>query len=281
VAVSGGVGLHVHRWDPPAGAPRGGDAVLVHGLASNARLWDGVAPILAAAGYRVFAIDLRAHGTSDAPSGGYDTATAADDVAAVAGALRVRDALVVGQSWGGNVVVEVAVRHPATVGRLALLDGGWISLSTEFDSWEACEGALRPPDVDGRAVADLARIMRTAHPGWANWAIDATVASLAVTPEGTLRRPLSIPHHMEIVRSMWDDPPQAHYPQVTAPVLLMPAVSADPTKAAARLAKLTAATAGLARATMLPFPGGDHDLHAQQPHRVAAALLDFAEREEP
>src|SRR5215468_3851938 len=40
-----GTALHVRRW-PAAGRP----FLLVHGLASNARLWDGVAAVLAARG---------------------------------------------------------------------------------------------------------------------------------------------------------------------------------------------------------------------------------------
>ena len=41
-------------------------ALLVHGLASNARVWDGVAALLAAAGREVLAVDLRGHGASAA-----------------------------------------------------------------------------------------------------------------------------------------------------------------------------------------------------------------------
>ena len=40
-----GLGLHVLRWDGGERPP----VLLVHGLASNARLWDGVAETLAAA----------------------------------------------------------------------------------------------------------------------------------------------------------------------------------------------------------------------------------------
>ena len=68
--VTGGVHLHAHRWDG-TGRP----FVLVHGLASNARLWDGVAARLADAGHRVVAVDLRGHGRSDKPDDGYDIAT--------------------------------------------------------------------------------------------------------------------------------------------------------------------------------------------------------------
>ena len=58
--------------------------LLVHGLSSNARVWDGVARRLAAAGHEVVAVDLRGHGRSEAPADGYDTDTCADDLRCVA-----------------------------------------------------------------------------------------------------------------------------------------------------------------------------------------------------
>src|SRR2546430_5388139 len=140
VRVAQGVFLHVRRW-PGERRP----FLLVHGLSSNALLWGEVAEALAAAGHPVHAVDLRSHGDSDAPPDGYDTATAADDLAA----LGLTGAVVAGQSWGGNVAVALAAKHPEMVAALALVDGGWLDPASEFESWEACEAALRPPQVDG------------------------------------------------------------------------------------------------------------------------------------
>src|SRR3989440_6867696 len=116
VRVAQGVFLHVRRW-PGEKRP----FLLVHGLSSNARLWDGVAAELSAAGHAVHAVDLRSHGDSDAPPDGYDTATAAEDVAA----LGLTGVVAVGESWGGSVVVTLAAKHPEGGTALALIDGGW------------------------------------------------------------------------------------------------------------------------------------------------------------
>lgn len=265
----------MRRWP---GRPAGRHFLLVHGLSSNARLWDAVAARLSAAGHPATAVDLRSHGDSDAPESGYDTGTAAQDVAAVAAVLGIRAAAVAGQSWGGNVVVTLAARHPDVVAGLALVDGGWFSPADQFPSWEACERALRPPDIDGTPVAQVRDFMRQAHPGWSDAAIEATVANLAVAPDGTVRRRLSIEHHMAIVRSMWDDPPRQHYPAVTVPVVLMPALPADPEDAVPRRSRIAATAAALPDATVSEYVGGDHDLHAQQPDRVADDLLALAAR---
>ncbi len=83
VTVADGIDLAVDEWRPSAAAwaataeaqpatDVAADAppfVLVHGLASNARLWDGVATALVAAGHPVFAVDLRGHGRSSKPAG--------------------------------------------------------------------------------------------------------------------------------------------------------------------------------------------------------------------
>jgi pimeloyl-ACP methyl ester carboxylesterase len=272
VDVAPGVKLRVRHW-PGKADDTGPPFLLVHGLSSNARLWDGVARVLAAAGHPAYAVDLRSHGESDAPPDGYDTATAAEDLAALSRRLRLAPAVVAGQSWGGNVVVRLAARHPELVAGLALVDGGWIDLSGRFDSWAAAEAALRPPDVDGLRAEDLRRMLTGSHPGWSDEAIEATLANLRVAEDGTLRRRLSVPDHMRIVRSMWDDPPWPDFGYITAPVLLMPALAS----ANERRAELVVKAAGaLARARIHEYVGGDHDRHAQQPEAVAADLLALA-----
>ncbi|HEU4426154.1 MAG TPA: alpha/beta hydrolase, partial [Pilimelia sp.] len=270
--------LSVRCWAGP-----GRPFLLVHGLASNALLWDEVAAGLVAAGHPVYAVDLRSHGESSSPPGGYDTATAAADVAAVADALRERaggwpsGAVVAGQSWGGNVVVRLAAERPDVVGALALLDGGWIDLAAKFDSWEACAKVLRPPKLDGVRAGYLRASLAGQHRDWSPAAIEATLANLRVGQDGELSRRLAIPHHMAILRSMFDDPPHRFYPALTMPALLMPAIpDADPDRAARVRAQVKAAAAAMPRATIREYVGADHDLHAQHPDRVAADLLTLA-----
>jgi pimeloyl-ACP methyl ester carboxylesterase len=228
---------------------------------------------LAAAGHPVTAVDLRSHGDSDAPAFGYDTTTAASDLAA----LDIGGAIVAGQSWGGNVAVELAAGHPDLVAGLALVDGGWLAPATEYPSWEACEAALRPPDVEGLPAAQLRRYIRDSH-DWADWAVDATVANLRVWPDGTLARRLPIYRHMLIVRSMWDDPPQPYYSKIKVPVLLVLALPQEPLDAGQRRARIEAATQGLNGATVREYRGADHDIHAQHPDELAGDLLALAAR---
>ncbi|WP_433052228.1 alpha/beta fold hydrolase [Dactylosporangium sp. CS-033363] len=253
--------LHVRvHGDGLAGTP----FLLVHGLSSNARLWDGVAAHLVAAGHPVRAVDLRSHGESPSPPDGYDTATAAADLASLLASLGAAPSIVAGQSWGGNVAVHLAALHPEHVRAVALVDGGWINLPAQFPTWAACEARLRPPDVNGLTATALRSRLRAAHPDWEPWAIEATVFNLVVHPDDSLSRRLPIPAHMRIVRSMWDDPPQPYYPRIGVPVLAIPAGSHPPD------------LGGLRDVRVRAYPGADHDVHAQHPADVAADLLSLA-----
>ena len=56
--------LMQHHADAQAALP---PILLLHGLASAARIWDFVAPLLAEHGYVVTALDQRGHGESEKP----------------------------------------------------------------------------------------------------------------------------------------------------------------------------------------------------------------------
>ena len=107
--------------------------VLVHGLASNARTWIQVADLLSSTGAKVVAYDQRSHGGSETVETGFDFPTYVADLQAVIAQSATAAPVTVGQSWGGNVVVEHAALHPtnAVVG----VDGGFIRLADQWPDW--------------------------------------------------------------------------------------------------------------------------------------------------
>ncbi len=253
--------------------------LLVHGLASNARLWDGVARPLAAHGHRVVAVDLRGHGRSEAPDDGYDTDTAADDLAGLAGALGLEGPVVAGQSWGGNVVLSLAARHPGVAAAVACVDGGWYRPGASFASFDECWAVLAPPVLDGVRYADLAARIRAAHPDWPAEGLDGTLANLVELPGGGVRARLAREHHREILRSMYQQDPAQWYPRIDVPVLLVPAAGEqgpDGGREGATRAAVRAALAALPDGRVRWYAGADHDLHAQHPGRLAADLEELA-----
>jgi len=62
-------------------------------------------------GYRVIAHDRRGHGRSSQTSMGHDMDTYADDVAQLATALDLRNAVHIGHSTGGGEVARYVARH--------------------------------------------------------------------------------------------------------------------------------------------------------------------------
>lgn len=92
--------------------------LLLHGFPQFWWAWRHQIPQLAAAGYRVAAMDLRGYGASDKPPRGYDPRTLAEDASGVIRSLGARDAVVVGQGLGGLVAWTLAVVHPRQVRRL-------------------------------------------------------------------------------------------------------------------------------------------------------------------
>jgi pimeloyl-ACP methyl ester carboxylesterase len=110
--------LRLWEWGDPA-APA---VVCLHGAYDHGRMWDGIAPDLAALGYRVVAPDLRGHGDSGRLSSGAAWAAIATDVALLVRELEPPVGLV-GHSFGGGQALFVAGVWPELVRWVVNLDG--------------------------------------------------------------------------------------------------------------------------------------------------------------
>jgi pimeloyl-ACP methyl ester carboxylesterase len=113
-------GFHVHYEDD-------GDAslplvVLLHGFGDSYTSWDGWLHELGGK-FRVIRLDFPGHGLTRAPEGYViDIEKLADFVDAFAAQLALPKFAVVGNSMGGGVAWELAVRHPDRINALVLLD---------------------------------------------------------------------------------------------------------------------------------------------------------------
>jgi len=167
------------------GYDRAGDGaglVLVHGAASDARMWE---PQLAglADELTVVAWDEPGAGrSSDLPSNGFGLAGVADTLAGLIESLELAPAHVGGLSWGGVVALELYRRRPELVGSLILCGSyaGWkgslpaaeiearlVALSSQLEApgeFEAKLPGLFAPDPSPEVVAEMERVMADARP---------------------------------------------------------------------------------------------------------------------
>jgi non-heme chloroperoxidase len=90
---------------------KGQPLVFHHGWPLSADDWDSQMLFFLDRGYRVIAHDRRGHGRSTQTATGHDMDTYAADVAALAAALDLRDAVHIGHSTGGGEVARYVARH--------------------------------------------------------------------------------------------------------------------------------------------------------------------------
>jgi 3-oxoadipate enol-lactonase len=130
-----------HAPDPPVALPpartvhlpgrgelfvrdTGGDGpplLLLHGWTATADLnWYAQYDTLAAAGYRVLALDHRGHGRGIRALEQFELTDCADDAIGLLEALDTGPATLVGYSMGGPIALLAARRHPAAVRALVL-----------------------------------------------------------------------------------------------------------------------------------------------------------------
>lgn len=117
-------GVHMRYRDQ--GQPGGHVLVLVHGFSASAQDWDDWVRLLSPR-YRVITLDLPGHGLTRAPArwpAGPDAY--ADLVASAADRLGLKSFVLAGNSMGGGVAWDFALRHPERLRGLVLEDAaGW------------------------------------------------------------------------------------------------------------------------------------------------------------
>lgn len=273
-----GLTLRVREW-PTDGPP----IVLAHGLASNSRIWDDVAQILAQR-YRVVALDQRGHGLSDRPTDGYTFDRVVGDLLGLLDALSLDRPVLVGHSWGGNVVLAFGAAHPDRLRGLVLVDGGFIELAAQPGrDWDRVKVEMAPPDLTHLTFPDLLERVRSGDAAryWSP-TVEATMrTSFEDGPDGRIRPRLRREDHLEILRALWELRPTSLFPKITVPTLIVPARRPNPTGRAAELAPIreqlvAKAAASIPRAHLLWMEDTVHDIPLQRPAELAEAIESVA-----
>ncbi len=274
VDTSNGVRLHTVTWGS-ATTHNKTPIVLVHGLASNAMLWEGAALAMCALGHLVIAVDLRGHGLSEKPETGYDMQTVTQDLAGLLREIQQDgfvNPVICGQSWGGNVVLELAHTYPELVRGVVCVDGGFLELQNHYPQWDDCAKALRPPRTSGTKIADFRNYMQRAHPDWPETGINGALACMEHLSDGTLRPWLNLERHMMVLRGLWEHHPTHIYSQISVPVMFVPAEGPQGIFNETKRSAIEHASQLVPKVRVEWFSPADHDLHAQHPARFAQVV---------
>ena len=104
----------------------GSPVLLLHGFPDDRHLWRHQVPVLAAAGLRVIAPDLRGFGDAPKPQdpAEYGLDIVARDVIGILDALRVRQVQMVGHDWGAALGWRIAALYPDRIRRYVALSVG-------------------------------------------------------------------------------------------------------------------------------------------------------------
>lgn len=269
----GGFVLAVRRYSSTP--PR---VVLLHGLASNARIWDGIGPALAASGIPAAAIDQRGHGGSSRPPDGYDLATAVEDLDAVLGAIGAVRPMLVGHSFGAHVALQHAVEGRNPTGGLLGIDGGFLDWRpTPGLTGEMAEDLLAPSDwsmapAEWRRAAWLpAEVDREAP-----WIGEFLDASVLVGPDGLVRPRLAPAAHAALARSLVNQHPAQLVTRLTVPFQFCLATREDlPIPKAPGFDRLRRC---FPAGWYCVHEDGAHDLPLTEPERLVNEIADFVRR---
>jgi pimeloyl-ACP methyl ester carboxylesterase len=112
--------LNVAQAGPLSGEP----VLLLHGWPQTAHAWRKVMPLLAEAGYRAIAPDLRGFGDSSKPEGVYSKLTVAGDLVALLDQLGIASAWVIGHDLGGQVAYPFSAQWPQRTRGLVFIESG-------------------------------------------------------------------------------------------------------------------------------------------------------------
>ena len=267
-----------YREHPGGGRP----IVLLHGVASNAKIWLLVGPLLAKK-FRVVALDQRGHGRSDKPDSGYDFATVAGDLLAFIDTLGLERPVLAGHSWGGNVALEFAATHPDRLSGLVLVDGGFMEMSARPGmTWERAERELAPPDLTHLTPDQLIAGAKQWELGaiWNEEVEAALLGNFQITENGTIRPYLSRENHMQVVRALWEQRPSELWRDVRCPALFVLAEREGEGRVREwvemKREAVGRAEQRLADCQVLWFKDTLHDIPLHRPRELAEAIEAFA-----
>ena len=208
--------------------------VFLHFSGANLMMWQRVVPYFQER-YRVVLVDLRGHGKSDAPEGGYHMDVMAQDVIAVLDQLGIEKAHIVGSSLGAEVGLSLAANHPERVISL-ILDGAmnseygpyglWEGTAQEFEQHVAAqlEKIRNAPEVSFptlEAFLETRQTMYEKYDWWNPYVADMERYGARKLPDGSFTKGFSKQSNAAYMQNYFQYRFEEYYPKVQCPILML------------------------------------------------------------
>ncbi len=261
LTLGGGLALSYLRWGE-AGRP---ELVLLHGGGLDATDWREVAPVVASAGWRVTAPDLRGCGESDwDPDARYGVEQTLTDLDELFEHLGLDSFVLAGHSLGAVTACVYAARRPERVRACLMEDGG--------PADHTRPSSLANPTIvfDSRQHAGAA-LAKSLPRGVPPWVFESRFRTL---DGGRLTWRSDIPGRVRWAAGGGEPLIPGLWPYVKAircPTLLVR--GADSPLFKLEHAERMTAVNPLIRLVTIPEAG--HLVHCEQPEAFTAVLLDF------
>lgn len=265
--LPGALRLHYRDQGNPSGPP----IVMVHGFAASLDAWE---PWVRRLGdrYRIITLDLPGHGLTRAPSSYVISLDRyADLVDDLAGRLGLGSYIVVGNSMGGGVAWTLALRHPAHLRGLVLVDSiGWPAAEKSestplvFRLLANPAGRLLLRNIDTRQMAEKG--------------LKAAYVDPALVTPGLVDRYVDLsraPGHRAILLNPQPKDPKPATAETLAAIRIPTLVMHGEVDAIIPVETGRALAASIPDARLIIYPGVGHVPMEQIPERSARDLASF------
>jgi pimeloyl-ACP methyl ester carboxylesterase len=272
---------HIVDWGGPIDRPT---ILLIHGLASNAKMWNLVAPKLAL-NYRVVALDQRSHGLTEMPADNdFSFAAVCGDMHLVCNHIGISLPIVAGHSWGCSVALEYATRYADSVAGVVMIEGGFAGMN-KVVTWPQFEKMVAPPRWAGTPLVEY--LERAKHV-WGKYysaeVLDEIMGNVEVSSDQTVTPRLAYDNQVRIQRATWEQDADTLYAQVKSPALFLPCLPPEPhdpqTKQLTAWKKRMAIPhiqAAIPQAQIDWLDNSLHDVPLQRPNLIAEKIRAFAQ----
>lgn len=191
-------------------------AVFLHGITSNAAVWDPITLALSDE-FRCVSVDQRGHGLSDKPDEGYSAEELAKDVLALIKTLNAGPAVIVGHSLGARNAVVAANLDPSLVASVVAVD---FTPFIETEVLDALESRVNGGDRLFKTRAEIEAYLQDRYAKMPADAIRRRAATAFEEVEGGFR-PLAYPKAMSLTANGLRENLESAFKNVTRPTLIV------------------------------------------------------------